>query len=297
MYFSLTIPFEDVLGLDQSLPRGERIIGYQLPFTIGFMFAISDKRIEQIVEHIMDKEWLEKLLNDDPAVSIDDKVEDLIRYSERTERLEIAKQIAALEPLMKTNDPSIIHLGTNGDDDQLLLSIQEPNTKSINELVAKFMDAIVKGARVRQLLKLVIMYDLTAMLIEISQAIKQLDLGFTRYHLFRETEVLINKFAKETFLISFNGAKYDLHLIINSLYEYQLQNSGVSMKTFKKGTIYSSVNIRVLDDHKDVLFITFKDLRNMVEPNINLDLLSQRYDIPTDIAKGIFPHSRNTSVR
>lgn len=46
----------------------------------------------------------------------------------------------------------------------------------------------------------------------------------------------------------------------------------------------------------DAKFLTFRDVRNLVEPNLNLRNLGRRYGLADDIGKGVFPHSSNRCI-
>ena len=44
------------------------------------------------------------------------------------------------------------------------------------------------------------------------------------------------------------------------------------------------------------LLLTWRDVRLLVEPNIGLAGLGQRYGLSEDEGKGLFPHSSNNSL-
>ena len=44
------------------------------------------------------------------------------------------------------------------------------------------------------------------------------------------------------------------------------------------------------------IYLTWKDVRNLVEPSIGLGGLGRRYGLADEMGKGLFPHSSNSSL-
>ena len=50
---------------------------------------------------------------------------------------------------------------------------------------------------------------------------------------------------------------------------------------------------RVVYKTRNTMFLTFRDVRNLVEPSLNLRNLGRRYGLADNDGKGVFPHSSN----
>lgn len=100
-------------------------------------------------------------------------------------------------------------------------------------------------------------------------------------------------------IFSFNGSRYDLPILLAFIYRYTLDREhGCSVKTFRRGTIINSLNIiwTRKDKVKSKVYLTCRDVRQLVEPTISLDGLGKRYGLDGEGGKGLFPHSSNACL-
>ena len=67
------------------------------------------------------------------------------------------------------------------------------------------------------------------------------------------------------------------------------------MKTFRRGTIINSLNLTWTSfcKAKSKCYLSARDVRQLVEPNLSLARLGERYGLDGDGGKGLFPNSSN----
>ena len=98
---------------------------------------------------------------------------------------------------------------------------------------------------------------------------------------------------------SFNGARYDIPILLAFIYQYTLDpKRGCKVKAFRRGTIINSLNIIWTGSGKakSKVYLTCRDVRQLVEPTISLEGLGKRYGLDGEGGKGLFPHSSNACL-
>jgi len=273
------------------------ILFQQLPFLIGFVHSLPVEKLYSLVLQYTSTDFYntlqQGLLSD---ISFEQLVETLNKKIDRHELFTLARNINQFDVFSVTElqRVEIIHLGDNHSQE----SCSEPDEMSIQDMVNRFLEAMYTHGKLYKLIKHLLLQDVINLLNSIIQNIEQ-STNEREYKnsLFKLTLRQLDRFVKESFVLSFNGSRYDLPLIINHIYQYQVDSKRCKIKTFRKGSIYSSVTVTwTKSEQQWSQQFTFKDVRNLTEQNCSLDLLSRRYGVDTAHGKGTFPHSANSSV-
>ena len=273
------------------------ILFQQLPFLIGVVNAVPVELLKSFVLQHTSADFLTNLqrgLQSDN--SFDQLVANLANQTDRHQLFELAKCINSFDvySVVDLSRVEIIHLDNN----HLVDSCSEPNDYNIQDMVNRFLETMYNQGKLYKLIKHLLLNDIINLLKTIIQEIEQSN-GDKAYRnsMFKLALGQLDRFTKESFVLSFNGARYDLPLIINHMYQYQIDTGRCKIRTFRKGTTYSSVTITWNKSHTQwSQQFTFKDVRNLTEQHCSLDLLSRRYGVDNTCGKGTFPHSANTSI-
>jgi hypothetical protein len=274
------------------------ILFQQLPFLIGFVHSLPMEQLYSLVLQCTSTDFLDTLqqgLQSD--ISFEQLVDTLNNKIDRHQLFDLAKHINQFDVFSVTEltRADIIHLGDN----HITTSCLEPDESSIQDMVNRFLEAMYANGKLYTIIKHLLLKDVIDLLSSIVQNIEQIthEKGY-RNSLFKLTLRQLERFVKESFVLSFNGSRYDLPLIINHIYQYQIDSKRCKIKTFRKGSVYSSVTVTWTKSKTQwSQQFTFKDVRNLTEQNCSLDLLSRRYGVDTAHGKGTFPHSANSSVK
>ena len=185
----------------------------------------------------------------------------------------------------------ILHLGKNAATNHW----DDPTKESIETLVHKFIEKLFNYGKLIKVLKELLLLEIKEtfekMLLKTSEVSESKCNSFMKKFL-----NLLKRFTSEHFILSFNGSKYDIHLIIDELYKYETITPQCKIKTFRKGSTITSLTLRWMKNTYSQSLI-FKDCRNLTDSSCSLQLLSKRFGINEDSEKGTFPHSNNHSVR
>ena len=273
------------------------ILFQQLPFVIGLSHAIPIHRLYTLIEDCTSRDFVSFLKKGLASrISFERLILRLKQKCTAIQFYELAKSINNFD-LYNFSDldrVEIIHLGKN----HLPNRCVEPNQKSIQGMVKRFLKNIYCYGKLVKVIKTLMLTDIMQILNNIIGCCNAADLGSGRNSLFKQTLQQMTRFAKESFALSFNGSKYDLPLIINAIYRFKTKNKQCRVRTFHKGCTYSSITISWMKSKRNwSLQVTCKDVRNLTEQACNLDLLSQRFGVPSETGKGTFPHSANSSAR
>ena len=285
-------------GTDQVNHLDENsILFQQRPFVIGLSHAIPINCLYTMIENCTSQEFVHVLKKGLASnISFERLIPKLKRKSTASQFYELAKCIKEFDQTDYANlaGVEIIHLGKNKEKDQCT----EPTQKTIQNMVKRFINNIYNYGKLVKVIKHLMLSDITQILNNIILTCNAANLSSTRNSLFKQTLQQINRFVKESFALSFNGSKYDLILILQAIYTYKTQNKQCRVRTFRKGSTYSSCTVSWIKSKKNwSQQFVFKDVRNLTEQNCSLELLSKRFGVPNQSGKGTFPHSANCSVR
>lgn len=268
---------------DNTYKEGRQVIEIQVPYLIGtasfdiegsikkFACRYVNEALKQFKKGTRQEDYMFKTLESNiPKKSVQQLVNSILT-----------------QPRTK-----IFHIGENHKNNVK----HEPNNINIEAMVIMWIRYCYEYAKMTKLLKKLLLKDLITRLQNVIDEMNSI--AARRYSdIFSKAVMKCESLIKETFLISFNGANYDLPLI-----EKYLWNASISckfrMNLFKKSTSVQSVNIAItqwLGEKNCTVHLTMKDIRNLEEPNVNLATLGKKYNL--DVAKGLFPHSLSTGVQ
>ena len=270
------------------------LVATQPPFLIGYAPTVSTNQLEEWLTQCFSKSFVKTLnrglLDGDSFESI---FERLVRQTNSNTRLNLANVIArsAITTKLDTDNVVIVHLGHNAKKGHC-----EPNNTNVQVLVTKFLLALFKYNKKVTLVKFLLLHDIMQTVISMIKQITELTYSM-RQHLFNQCLRQQRKFCSELFILSFNGSKYDLPLIVNFMYSFSIKHP-CKIETYKRGGTIASVNISSRKSSPFwAQYITFKDVRNLTDQGTSLELLGKRFGVPEKFGKGTFPHSANCSVR
>ena len=288
-------PKSQLNHLDES-----SILYQQLPFIIGLTFAVPVPTLDTLMSQCFTDAFILKFRRGvyNKRITFRRLVKKLAKETKPSQLLKLAKKInkLKLDDFTLLEQVEIIHLGKN----ELPASKLEPNHQTIQGMVKRFMERLYIYGKITKVLKQLLLGDITAVLNKIVCSIDNSNPnpGSARNSLFKLTLRQMTRFTQETFVLSFNGSRYDLPLIIDYIYRYTIKSKQCKVRTFRKGSVYTSIAANWRASGKTwAIQISLKDVRNLTEQNCSLGLLSQRFGVPPDNGKGTFPHSANSSVR
>ena len=268
---------------DNTYFDGKHVVETQVPYIIGtalfdieqcinkFDYRYVNKALKKFIKGTCQEDYMSKTLE--------------LNFPENS-----MKQL--MDSIWTHPTTKIFHIGENHKN-----PVQtEPDNTNIEDMVIRWLRYCYEYAKIGKLLKGLLLKNLMERLQNVIDEMKEIvDRQYS--DVFTKALLKCEDLIKETFLISFNGANYDLPLI-----EKYLWNAAISckfrMNLFKKSTSIQSVNINItqwLGDKNCTVHLTMKDVRNLEEPNVNLATLGKKYNL--DEAKGLFPHSLSTGVQ
>jgi len=270
------------------------LVATQPPFLIGYAPTVSTSQLDQWLAQSFSPRFVKTLnrgLTD--GESFDSVFEKLVRQTNSSTRLDLACIIAQSEIMTKLDMDNvvIVHLGRNDKK-----SVCEPSNHSVQGMVTRFLLALFRYNKKVTLVKFILLHDIIQTVVSLIEQITELT-SSRRQHLFNQCLQQQRKFCRELFILSFNGSKYDLPLIVNFMYSFSITHP-CKIETYKRGGIIASVNISSRKSSPFwAQYITFKDVRNLTDQGTSLELLGKRFGVPEKFGKGTFPHSANCSVR
>jgi len=274
------------------------ILCQQLPFLIGVVQSLPPEKLFSLIRQSTSRNFFTSLQQGlQSNISFEQLCENLYNKIDRHQLFELAKVINQFDILSVTDlaRVEIIHLRDNHSPE----SCSEPDELSIQDMVNRFLETMYTQGKLYKIIKHLLLQDLIKLLNNIIRDIEEStnNKGY-KNSLFKLALRQLERFVKECFVLSFNGSRYDLPLIINYMYQYQIETQKCKIKTFRKGSIYTSITVTWNKSKTQwSQQFTFKDVRNLTEQNCSLDLLSRRYGVDNASGKGTFPHSANSSVR
>ncbi len=219
------------------------ILFQQLPFLIGMIHSVPIKKLHSIVQQSTSEDFYSTLCQGlQTDITFEDLVDNLKGKTDRHQLFDLAKNINQCNIFNVTdlNSVEIIHLNNNHDTD----SCSEPDETCIQDMVNRFLEALYTQGKLFKIIKRLLLNDIIDLLTDIVQSIEQSTDGkIYRNSMFKNAQRQIVKFIHESFVLSFNGSRYDLPLIITHMYRYQIESNRCKIKTFRKGSIYTSITI------------------------------------------------------
>ena len=270
------------------------LVATQQPFLIGYAPTVSTKQLDKWLTQCFSKQFVKALnrglKNGD---SFNSMFENLVTKTNSNTRLNLANFVAKSEITTKldTDNVVIVHLGLNDKK-----GVCEPNNTTVQGMVTKFLLALLKYNKKVTLVKFILLHDIMQTVVSLIEQITELTSSL-RQHLFNQCLRQQRKFCSELFILSFNGSKYDLPIIVNFMYSFSIKHP-CKIETYKRGGCIASVNISSRKSSPFwAQYITFKDVRHLTDQGTSLELLGKRFGVPEEFGKGTFPHSANCSVR
>ena len=270
------------------------LVATQQPFLIGYAPTVSTKQLDKWLTQCFSKQFVKALnrgLRD--GDSFNSMFENLVTKTNSNTRLNLANFVAKSEITTKldTDNVVIVHLGLNDKK-----GVCEPNNTTVQGMVTKFLLALLKYNKKVTLVKFILLHDIMQTVVSLIEQITELTSSL-RQHLFNQCLRQQRKFCSELFILSFNGSKYDLPIIVNFMYSFSIKHP-CKIETYKRGGCIASVNISSRKSSPFwAQYITFKDVRHLTDQGTSLELLGKRFGVPEEFGKGTFPHSANCSVR
>ena len=193
--------------------------------------------------------------------------------------------------VLTTHKTKVFHIHNNIKKDQ----VTEPSSSNIDSMVQDWLYHIYQYAKLALLFKHILLEDLITLLSNVSNNI--VHLSERKYSdMFAKAIQKSHAIEGEVFVVGFNSANYDLPVLSSHLWNVCL-DIGCKPTFYKNATSIASLNIKINQwkkEQKCPMRITFKDARNLQEPNVSLAVLGQKYGLETQ--KGLFPHSLSVSV-
>ncbi len=282
-------PSVELNYMDENL-----ILALQKPFIIGLLHTIPTEVIYEKASQCISPMFSTLLKTGiEEDCSFDQLLEVLKSQTTKASLYKLAKKIYNFDITnsAETNRVDIIHLNQN----ELPDKQEEPSEESIQNLVNKFIFKLFDYGKLIKIIKYLLLEDIKCTIENIIEETREINKSYQKC-IFNKLLFSLKRFIEEHFLISFNGAKYDIHLIINQLYKFSIINKKCTIRTFRKGSTITNLTMNWNEGPWSQTF-TMKDLRNLTEQSVSLDLLGKKFGIPANCQKGTFPHSRNSSVR
>lgn len=232
-------------------------------------------------------------------------------FKEKLEKIDFKQCGAELKHVLHTNrhvsenNVKIFHISEN----HLAFKSTEPTIENTANMIYRWLTFCYQRNIVASLIKYILLYPTLQQLNQVSDNPKGI-FGTIKKRL---TEIIF-----ECHLLSFNGSNYDNYLLGNSLINIQSKRNE-KIKIFKKGSAISTIILPCKQNFTCLRNITssshiekkerckknrpintwpinfyFKDLRNLLAPNMSLDKTAQLFNL--EISKLCFPYNMATSV-
>ena len=268
---------------DNTYLEGKNLIQRQIPFLIGVTHYDLDKVFKLFTHRhfkIHYKCFLKGTMDENSILKSIEDYQIPQMYGKKVINILLAEQKTKVFHIDSNEDPSCV---------------TEPTPSNIEAMVMRFIKYAYIYAKKAKLLKCVLFHNLTAELKMIKAKLAAV-FETTYSDIWSKINDKMNKVINELYLIAFNSSGYDAPLLEPYIWNIALQ-VGISPTFFKKATLINSINLRIpcwMEEKKCLIFLTFKDVKYLLEPNVSLATLGKIYNL--QVEKGLFPHAISLSV-
>ena len=268
---------------DNTYLEGKNLIQRQIPFLIGVTHYDLDK-VFRLFSHRQFKTHYKCFING----TMD---EHLIIKSMEDHEIPQKYGTKVLNILLSKKKTTVFHIDSNENPSH----VSEPTPSNIETMVTKFIRYAYIYAKKAKLVKLLLFHSLNASLNQLKTKLSTVcEMNYS--DLWEKIDAKMKKVVNELFLIAFNASGYDAPLLEPYIWNISMQ-VGIKTTFFKKATLINSINLRIpcwMKESKCLIFLTFKDVKHLQEPNVSLATLGKIYNL--EVEKGLFPHALSLSI-